>query len=680
MAVAPMTKAQVVIHGAESDTVVKRIYDLGLIQAIEVVETTGQEDESLHGVSDGISQQIADNEAQLREVVRSLEILSMYDDSKREIIENFVSLKQRIPLDEIESIRKNFDALEISRQLMELAEKLKHLEDQEGWLQDDRELLHILAPIPFPLSDLRSISRVKTMIGRLRKEGKDTLEQELAAYEDSVFWEEITEQGQFIYMFIMYYPVTPREAGTQENNDIQGLLERHGFDSLDLSRYSLRIPEEIQRIVQQLEELRTQIDDVKENIKSYLQYKEHFKVIEDFLTNEIQRHKDLQNFAETEKVYFVEGWMKQDDKSLLEKGLHDFKESTAIFYTDADEDDETVPVILENKPLIQPFEIITRMFGMPKYNEPDPTPILAPFFALFFGLCLTDAGYGIMLSLFMVWLMRKYVLDAGTVQLARLLCYGGISTIVCGALTGGWFGNIFDSLPSALGVVTAVKNAFIVIDPMKEPIAFLVLSLVLGYLQVCYGIFLKMKHRMEKGDSQGAFIDEGIWLVFINSLFFWTILAVSGIGHLLIGQGLILMFKGLALASGVARIWLHDRENPKVVMRIFSGLYSLYDIVGIFSDVLSYSRLLALGLATGVIAMIIDMLAMMTSGIPGIGFIIGIIIFVFGHVFNLVINTLGAFIHSGRLQFVEFFSKFFEAGGKKYKPFKFESKYFEITE
>jgi len=132
--------------------------------------------------------------------------------------------------------------------------------------------------------------------------------------------------------------------------------------------------------------------------------------------------------------------------------------------------------------------------------------------------------------------------------------------------------------------------------------------------------------------------------------------------------------------SGATRIWMHDRENPRVVMRLLLGLYSMYDIIGVFSDVLSYSRLLALGLATGVIAMVIDMLALMTSGIPGIGMLLGLLIFCLGHIFNLVINTLGAFIHSGRLQFVEFFSKFFEAGGKKYKPFKFESRYFDITD
>jgi V/A-type H+-transporting ATPase subunit I len=245
---------------------------------------------------------------------------------------------------------------------------------------------------------------------------------------------------------------------------------------------------------------------------------------------------------------------------------------------------------------------------------------------------------------------------------------------------GGWFGNIIDSFPAALDSIKVIKNALVIIDPMQEPITFLIVSLILGYIQVCYGIFLKMRHRMRRGNPIGALLDEGIWLVFINCLFFWLLLSALGAEESLIGQGLINMCAGLALLSGAARVWLHDRENPKLVLRILAGLYSLYDIVGIFSDVLSYSRLLALGLATGVIAMIVDMLSMMTADIPGVGFLVGVIIFVLGHIFNLVINTLGAFIHTGRLQFVEFFSKFFESGGKRYKPFRFESRYFTLTE
>ncbi len=678
MAVAPMTKAHVLIYGADSDDVVKKIYELGFIQAIEVVEETERKEEvQLQGLSSDLAPQTVELDAKLREVNRSLEILAAYDDSGREVIENFLTLKQRISRDRIASTRKNFDFLELSGRLVELSEKLKHLEDQEGWLQDDINLLNILKPVPFPLSDLQSTTQVKSLLGQLRKENQEAFEKDLAGCEEYVFWEEITIQGQFIYMFLMYYPAALAE---QEGADVHSILERHGFDRLDLTRYSLRIPEELQRLTQGLADVRKQIEDVKNQLKNFVRYNEQFKIIEEYLVNEIERYKDLQNFARTEKVYFVEGWMKQGDKNALANGLSEFRNSIEIIYTDADEDDATVPVILENTSYFQPFEVITRMFGMPKYTESDPTPILAPFFALFFGLCLTDAGYGILLALFMRWLMRKYVLGTGTTQLARLLYYGGIATVVCGALTGGWFGDLPDHLPQFLGFMTAMKNALVIIEPLQQPIVFLGFALLLGYIQVCYGIALKMKQRMQRGDSEAALLDEGIWLVFINSLCLWGIISLTA-GHLPIGQGLGRMFEVLALFSAGARIWLNDRGNPNVVMRILSGIYSLYDIVGIFSDVLSYSRLLALGLATGVIATVINMLAqMVSSSIPILGIIAGILIFCVGHIFNLTINALGSFIHSGRLQFVEFFSKFFEAGGKKYKPFKFESKYFEITD
>lgn len=681
MAVAPMTKAQVIIHGATSNEVVKRIYDLGILQAIEVIEDTKKEGESqLHELSDEMAHCLGELEGQLREVIRSLEILAVYDESGRKVIENFVNLKQRIHRRAIENVHENFDFLKVSQQLSELTEKLKHLQDREGWLQDDMELLQTLENIPFPLRELRSTRKAKALVGQLRKEAKDALLQELSEYDDRVYWEEITEKGQLTYLFFLYLPAEAIESSQEERIKFSAIFEQYGFDVLDLSQYALRIPEELQRLTQELADVRKQIEEAENDIRGFVRYKERFRIIEDYLTNEIERCKNLQNFAETKKVYFVEGWIKQRDKQRLKEDLREFEETTEIVYVDPDPDDKNVPVVLENVWYIEPFEIVTRMFGVPKYNEPDPTPMLAPFFAVFFGLCLTDAGYGILLALFMVGLMRKYILDAGTKQLARLLLYGGISTIVFGALTGGWFGDILDSLPSTLGFITSLKNALIVIDPITDPITFLFVALLLGYIQVCYGIFLKLRLRRQQGDPHGALLDEGIWLIFINSLVFLLVITVSGIKSLPIGQGLFSLFLITAILSGGIRIWYYKRDEINVVKRVLSGILSLYDFVGIFSDVLSYSRLLALGLATGVIASVVDMLSRMVANVPVIGFIIGIVIFCFGHIFNLVINTLGSFIHSGRLQFVEFFSKFFEAGGKKYKPFKFESKYFEIVE
>jgi V/A-type H+-transporting ATPase subunit I len=273
--------------------------------------------------------------------------------------------------------------------------------------------------------------------------------------------------------------------------------------------------------------------------------------------------------------------------------------------------------------------------------------------------------------------MRKYIFDEGVLRLVRLFFYGGISTFICGILTGAYFGNIVDFLPP---VFVEMKNAAAVIDPTKEAIKFIVITLILGYIQVCYGIFLKARIRIRQGDVQGALMDEVNWLVLINSLIFLLVMAALGIGTLPIGRALTLLFKTTALVSAGVRVWCAKRDNPKMHMRIFLGVYSLYDLVGVFSDMVSYSRLMALGLSGGVIAMVVNTFALMIGKVPGVGILIGILIFCVGHIFNLTISILGSFIHSARLQLLEFFGKFFDSGGKKYKPFRFESKYFEIVE
>ena len=681
MAVAPMTKAQVIIHGAVSTEVVKRIYDLGVLQAVEVVEEPAREDAQIQGLTDEMTYCLGEFEGRLREVSRALEILAEHDTAKRQIIENFITLKQRLPQRTLDEVRNQFDYLKAAGELQELNDAFKHLQERRQWLQGNIALLEILAPIPFPLSQLRELQRVRIELGHVRKDAFNDLQQALAEYGDRIHLEMVVEHGQFVYLFLLRLP---ENEDALKRDAVVVTLEQYGFEPLNLSDYSGTITEEIHQLHQKSADIDRQIDEHRRKICNFLQYQEHFRIIEDTLFNEVERCKNLQNFAETQWVYFVEGWMKQRDIGRLKSGLLEFEESVEIIFDDAASDDDSVPVILENPPYLQPFEVVTRMFGMPKYSEADPTPVLAPFFILFFGLCLTDAGYGIALALLMTWLMRTYVMDKGTGQLAKLLMYGGLSTIVCGAATGGWLGNILDFLPSWLGFVMTAKNTVILIDPLTQPIQFLGIALFLGYLQICYGIYLKMRHRMDRGKYNDALLDEGVWLIFVNSIIFLLIVTASGLRQNPathgIGQGLFLMFLTTAAVSGGLRIWYSNREEPNVVKRVLSGVLSLYDFVGIFSDILSYSRLLALGLATGVIASVVDMLAMMVGDIPLIGFILGIIIFCFGHVFNLVINALGSFIHSGRLQFVEFFSKFFDAGGKKYQPFKFESKYFEISE
>lgn len=679
MAVARITKAQVIIHDSASRDVIQRIYELGMFHVIAVLEDLKAKEEThLQGLSDEMNFGLSELEGRLRETTRALDILKDYDPAKRPVIENFVTLKERLPRQQMDDVREQFEFLKISKQLQELADTLKRLQEQVGWLHSDAELLQVLLPIPFPLGELRDTTQAKIIIGQIRKEAKPFLVDALAEFEARIYWEEIAEKGQMSYLFVLYLPAESVVPGKHRQDALVSTLEQHGVDRLDLSKYELSIPEEIQRIQQQLAELNAQIAQTNQRLREFLPYIPQFKIIEDYLRNEIERCKNFANFAESEKVYFVEGWLKQQDKQRLAAGLQEFEETTEIIYSDPEPGDETVPVLLENPRWLQPFELVTQMFGSPKYVEPDPTPMLAPFFLIYFGLCLTDAGYGIMLSALMFWLLRKYIMGKGAQQLARLLFYGGLSTIVCGALTGGWWGDLVDLFPSG---VVALKNKLILVDPVKQPLIFLAGALALGYLQICYGIFLKIRIRWRKGERLTVLQEDGNWLLLINSVTLLVIVNAAGLNVSTSGRMFSQLLTIIAIASAALRTWITRRDVTNPVKRIVLGILGLYDLTGIFSDVLSYSRLLALGLSSGVIAVLINMVArMLSDSIPVVGLVLGIVIFLGGHVFNLVIAVLGGFIHTARLQFLEFFSKFYESGGQRYIPFRFESKYFDIVE
>jgi V/A-type H+-transporting ATPase subunit I len=217
-------------------------------------------------------------------------------------------------------------------------------------------------------------------------------------------------------------------------------------------------------------------------------------------------------------------------------------------------------------------------------------------------------------------------------------------------MVGGWFGFPVSEL--------------MVIDPLNDPLSFLILSLVLGFIQVWFGTLLKLISEVKQKKYLNAIFVQGGWLVLLPSLVLYLLTKVPVWGYVTIG--------------GALGIILFASPNRNPVLRFFGGLYSLYDISRYLSDVLSYSRLLALGLATTVIAMVVNTLCESALGIPWIGWLFAAVIFVIGHLFNLGISFLGGFVHSMRLQFVEFFSKFFEAGGQPFKPFQLESEYTEF--
>ncbi|HID15839.1 MAG TPA: V-type ATP synthase subunit I, partial [Candidatus Atribacteria bacterium] len=404
-------------------------------------------------------------------------------------------------------------------------------------------------------------------------------------------------------------------------------------------------------------------EKIIKEVQSLLIYKDKLEVIFDYLSILKEREDVKKELFWTKKVLLIEGWVLEPDVEKLKKELKSIGSQIEILVFDPPEG-ETPPIELDNKRYVKPFEIITKLYSYPNHREPDPTPFVALFFFVFFGMCLTDAGYGIVMAVLFYLAVKKFKIGSGAKLFFKLLMYGGVATIFAGALTGSWFGNSIDLLPQSFGFLKSIKNFIMITDPMKNPIPMLAFSLLLGLIQIFTGLFIEFYSNIKAGKVKDAWMDQGSWIFFLVAI----LIAIGGLPFA----------KYLVMIGALIIVLTQGRHNKNILAKIGGGVLSLYDVVGYLGDTLSYSRLFALGLTTAAIAMIVNTIMELLSGTPIIGFLIGAVIFVFGHIFNLVINALGAFIHSARLQYVEFFTKFYEGGGLPFSPFKLKTQYVKI--
>jgi len=308
------------------------------------------------------------------------------------------------------------------------------------------------------------------------------------------------------------------------------------------------------------------------------------------------------------------------------------------------------------------------LYGMPHTSDVDPTVFLAPFFALFFGICLTDAAYGLVMIGFLWWMMKKF---SGDVKFFKMLLICSVPTVIAGALTGGWCGDAIQVFfPSLMGF----RNAVMWFDPLEKPMHFFYISLALGYLQIIFGIGLAFWHRWTSGDKKEAIFDHGAWFVWLNSL------TLFGLTKALGGPAVLAnLFLIVAIVPALGIVLFSEREGNWGA-RIGMGCYNVFSTVFYVGDVLSYIRLMALGMVTAGFGMAINSIVVKVMGLGVLGWIMGAVVFIGGHVFNIANSCLSAFVHSMRLQFVEFFTKFLQGGGREFAPLRKEYKHIQMDE
>jgi len=356
----------------------------------------------------------------------------------------------------------------------------------------------------------------------------------------------------------------------------------------------------------------------------------------------------------TRDVTVVHGYVPAGSLGKVREGL---KRATGDLHfiraEDPDPDDPSVPVTYENPSWLAPFEYLTTMFARPRYHEIDPTPFIAPIFLIFFGLMLGDAGYGIIIAIVGFLLYRGAGRVSRTMRdLSYILALCGISAIIFGTLQGGWFGD----LPQRF---LGITPPFILIEPLRDPIAFFQISLILGILHINLGLFLALFQNYRNGRYRACILEQGIWFILqpcagilLAEFFGWAPVPPS------------LHFPALA---GVSLC---------IAMVFYShGPMGFFSLTGFLGDWLSYVRILALALATGGIAMTVNILAQIVGSAGPLFLLPAAIVFLGGQVFNIIIQTLGGVIHAIRLQYIEFFGKFYQGGGRAFIPFRAERIY-----
>ncbi len=421
--------------------------------------------------------------------------------------------------------------------------------------------------------------------------------------------------------------------------------------------------ENIKQFDKQLALLFSEREQTIESIKEMSADRKSLEVLYDALNMEKGRLEANGNVLKTKRIFYSTGWVPKELADPVKTELE--KEYFVSVTITEPEEDEEFPVLLENKGIAHAGEPVSQMYSLPNSHEIDPNTVMTPFFIIFFGIMLGDGGYGIILSLGTALILWKFQLAENTRKFMKLLFYCGISTIFWGAMFGGWFG------------ISALVPYALWFDMVARPELMLSWSFLFGVIHILAGFGMKAANLIRRGKYIDALYDVGFWFIFFIGAILLLLPFAPEVNPDKVAP-LANIGKIMLVIGGILLVLTQGRDKKNIIGKFLGGLLSTYDLVGLLSDVLSYSRLLALGLATGIIASIVNEMAAMFDLPAVIKAIAAVFILLVGHGINFAINALGAYVHSCRLQYLEFFGKFFEGGGVAFKPLKANTKYITV--
>ncbi len=654
MSVEKMKKVNILACRSDRKSILELIQSKGFIEV-----TNNAADEAFY---------FEDTSEPLRQFERNLELLSCAID----IMEQTLPEKKPFYLD-CENI-SSADVKTVQRaesEILQKASRIKGLSEAITWCEaevqsNQVQIAGLLAWKAYTQAlNLNETKKTAILVGSLQGLFDESgLYEKIARFTDASVHIEIVSNSKEQTCFYMIVHKTDRA-------ELQNALNEMGFVHATMDSNGKTAQEMIAQINAQIDELHSQMRDCQKEIERLCAEKRSMQILYDSFYARRDKYEVIHQLRQTNRVFLLSGYM---PATLAE----DFKQALENQYTSCVElanpaDDEETPVKLKNNSFARPLESVVESFSLPSKSDVDPTFIMSIFYYFYFGMMFSDAGYGLLVMIVCGLLgFIFHNVKPGLRNSMKMFFFCGVSTFVWGLLYGSFFGN----------AVSVISNGFfhanielkpILFDPVKDPLKLLIISVAMGVVHILTAYTLKFITLWKAKKKLDAIYDAGLWIMLLTGISLIAVWFGAGANFLKM-PALILSGMG---AGGL--ILFAGRANKNIFLRLMSGVVSLYDLTGFLSDALSYSRLMALGLATGVIATVANLM----GSLFGFGFPGGIlfwIVFIAFHLINFAINMLGAYVHTNRLQYVEFFGKFYEGGGRKFEPFSKKYKYTKIKE
>ena len=657
MAIVKMSKFDLVVFAEQRAKVLKKLQKFKEVNFVDI-ELHDENGELSKDAVEGVTKYVNNEELthideRLYQLSNAISLIKKYDERKTRL-RDVIHGNENYTFDELAKKALTYDWKKISSELNKIGTQYSQIKSEiskKYMRYDEIDLWERLDVNP---KELKNLKKVNTFLGTVPIKLKGSFIDGISEL-DKTYYEELKIVKDEVYYLVI------SSIDESEKEKLAEVFRNSSFtvENLDIDA----VPQDYKNGLQkEISELKKEKRRLKAQIKTYSEDLTDLQAVYEYMQNKKLRIVESEKLAQTENTILIKGWIPTEKVSEFEKVIKDEAgDNYYLTFTDADRDDATVPIKLKNGKVASTFENLTGMYAYPRYNEIDPTPLFTPFYILFFGMMGADVGYGLVLLLATMFVLKVVNLSSQMRKSIKFFFYLSFSVIFWGLLYGSYFG-------------ATIPGMWRLVDPASQYNDLLIGSIVFGVVHIFVGLAIKAYMLIRDGKSLEAVYDVLFWYMALIGGMLFLIFKLMNLSAVVANVSMWVMIAGMA---GI--VLTGGREAKGVGAKLGGGLYSLYGISSYVGDFVSYSRLMALGLSGGFIASAINMIAGMIGG-NWFGMIFIPVILIAGHLFNMFLSFLGAYVHTSRLMYVEYFGKFYEGGGKPFKDFRTENKYINLDD